>query len=81
MTGVGRLGNAGNTATIGITDHAQHELTDVVFIELPVKGRELKAGERVPLKLVVRDRKGVKSTLQVDAEVRGVTGQAQHKSH
>lgn len=33
------------TATIGITDHAQHELTDVVFIELPAKGRVLKAGE------------------------------------
>jgi glycine cleavage system H protein len=37
---------AGNgMATIGITDHAQHELTDVVFIELPAKGRILKAGE------------------------------------
>ena len=35
----------GNVATIGITDHAQHELTDVVFVELPAKGRELKAGE------------------------------------
>ena len=43
--------------------------------------RELKAGERVALKLVVEDAKGVKSTLQVDAEVRGVTGQAPHKSH
>ena len=30
---------------IGITDHAQHELTDVVFVELPQKGRKLKAGE------------------------------------
>lgn len=35
----------GDTATVGITDHAQHELTDVVFVELPAKGRELKAGE------------------------------------
>ena len=35
----------GNIATIGSTDHAQHELTDVVFVELPAKGRELKAGE------------------------------------
>ena len=32
-------------ATIGITDHAQHELTDVVFVELPKMGRQLKAGE------------------------------------
>lgn len=35
----------GDVATIGITDHAQHELTDVVFVELPQVGRKLKAGE------------------------------------
>jgi glycine cleavage system H protein len=34
-----------NIATIGITDHAQRELTDVVFVELPPVGRELKAGD------------------------------------
>jgi glycine cleavage system H protein len=34
-----------DTATIGITDHAQHELTDVVFVELPEKGRKIKAGD------------------------------------
>src|ERR1043166_2950062 len=32
-------------ATVGITDHAQHELTDVVFVELPAVGRKVKAGE------------------------------------
>jgi len=32
-------------ATIGITDHAQRELTDVVFVELPDIGRRLEAGE------------------------------------
>ena len=36
---------AGGTATVGITDHAQHELTDVVFVELPAAGRKVKAGE------------------------------------
>lgn len=36
---------AGDAATVGITDHAQHELTDVVFVELPEVGRKLKAGE------------------------------------
>jgi glycine cleavage system H protein len=36
---------AGDAATIGITDHAQHELTDVVFVELPAVGRKVKAGE------------------------------------
>jgi glycine cleavage system H protein len=30
--------------TVGISDHAQHELTDVVFVELPVVGRRLQAG-------------------------------------
>jgi glycine cleavage system H protein len=35
----------GDTATVGITDHAQHELTDVVFVELPAVGRTVKAGE------------------------------------
>lgn len=36
---------SGDTATVGITDHAQHELTDIVFVELPSAGRRVKAGE------------------------------------
>jgi glycine cleavage system H protein len=32
-------------ATVGITDHAQHELTDIVFAEVPAVGRKLSAGE------------------------------------
>jgi glycine cleavage system H protein len=36
---------ADDVATVGITDHAQHELTDVVFVELTEVGRKLKAGE------------------------------------
>lgn len=36
---------SGDTAVLGITDHAQHELTDVVFVELPEVGRKVKAGE------------------------------------
>jgi glycine cleavage system H protein len=35
----------GDTATIGITDHAQAELTELVFVELPAKSRKLKSGE------------------------------------
>ena len=35
----------GDTAVVGITDHAQHELTDIVFVELPVIGRRVRAGE------------------------------------
>ena len=38
---------SGDVATVGITDHAQHELTDVVFVEVPAVGREVKAGEAV----------------------------------
>ena len=30
---------------VGITDHAQHELTDVVFIELPEIGKKVRAGD------------------------------------
>jgi glycine cleavage system H protein len=36
---------AGDIVTVGITDHAQHELTDVVFVELPAAGRQVKSGE------------------------------------
>jgi glycine cleavage system H protein len=36
---------AGGVATVGITDHAQHELTDIVFVELPAVGRKVKTGE------------------------------------
>lgn len=36
---------SGTLATVGITDHAQHELTDIVFVELPAKGRDVQSGE------------------------------------
>ncbi|ABE59164.1 MULTISPECIES: glycine cleavage system protein GcvH [Chromohalobacter] len=39
------LDNGDGTVTIGITDHAQEALGDVVFVELPETGRELDAGE------------------------------------
>ena len=35
----------GDTATVGITDHAQHELTDIVFVELPETGKKLNSGD------------------------------------
>ena len=35
----------GDLATIGITDHAQHELGDVVFVELPKPGAKIEAGK------------------------------------
>ena len=33
------------TVEVGITDHAQHALGDLVFVEVPETGRALKAGE------------------------------------
>lgn len=36
---------AGDVATVGITDHAQHELTDIVFCEAPAVGKIFKAGD------------------------------------
>jgi glycine cleavage system H protein len=37
----------GETAAVGITDHAQAELTDVVYVELPQVGAQVKAGDQV----------------------------------
>jgi glycine cleavage system H protein len=36
----------GDRGTVGITDFAQKQLGDVVFLELPEKGRKIKAHER-----------------------------------
>ncbi len=36
----------GGVATVGISDHAQSELGDVIFIELPAAGRVLRAGDK-----------------------------------
>jgi glycine cleavage system H protein len=35
----------GTTGTIGITDHAQNSLGDIVFVELPKVGSEITAGQ------------------------------------
>ncbi len=37
----------GGIATVGITDHAQNALGDVVFVDLPEIGREVAAGESI----------------------------------
>jgi glycine cleavage system H protein len=37
----------GDTAVVGITDHAQHELTDVVYVELPAVGTHVSAGQQI----------------------------------
>ncbi len=35
----------GDTATVGITDHAQEQLGDIVFTEVPEAGKQLKKGD------------------------------------
>ena len=35
----------GDTGTIGITDHAQEELGDIVYVDLPKVGRALETGQ------------------------------------
>jgi len=54
-----------NKVTVGITDHAQSELTDIVFIELPEVGKEFKKGDEL---CVVES---VKSVSEIYAPVSG----------
>ena len=37
----------GDTATVGITNHAQESLGDIVFIDLPTLGKEVKSNEEL----------------------------------
>lgn len=37
----------GDTATVGITDYAQHQLGDIVYVELVEVGKEVKQMERI----------------------------------
>ncbi|HDM67008.1 MAG TPA: glycine cleavage system protein GcvH [Thermoplasmatales archaeon] len=54
-----------NIAVVGITDHAQSELTDIVYVELPEEGKEVKKGDEL---CVVES---VKSVSEVYAPVSG----------
>ncbi|MCR4424781.1 MAG: glycine cleavage system protein GcvH [Firmicutes bacterium] len=56
----------GNTAAVGITEHAVHELGDVIFVELPEVGLSANQGE----KLAVVE--SVKAVADVFAPVGGV---------
>jgi glycine cleavage system H protein len=56
----------GKLAKIGITDHAQHELTEIVFVELPSAGKEVGKGE------VVANVESVKTVSEVFTPVSGV---------
>ena|SRR6056297_1508624 len=55
----------GKTAIVGITDHAQSELTDIVFAELPEAGKEITKGDEL---CVVES---VKSVSEIYAPISG----------
>jgi len=55
----------GDTVHVGITDHAQSELTDIVFVELPEVGKEVAKGDEL---CVVES---VKSVSEIYAPISG----------
>ncbi len=59
----------GNKATVGITQHAQEEISDVVFVELPKAGKNLKQAEEAAVV------ESVKAAFSIYAPVSGAVGQ------
>lgn len=59
----------GNQVKVGITQHAQDELRDVVFVELPEMGKTVKAGD--PVAVV----ESVKAAFDIYAPVAGTIKQ------
>lgn len=55
----------GNTAEIGLSDHAQHELGDIVFVNIPEEGASVYAGE------AFCDVESVKAASDVNSPVTG----------
>ena len=55
----------GTKVRVGITDHAQHEITDVVHVELPAVGKKVKKGQ--PCAVV----ESVKAAFDIYAPVSG----------
>ena len=60
----------GENIRIGITDHAQAELTDVVFVELPKVGTQVEA--QAPIAVV----ESVKAASDIYAPVKGTVAEA-----
>ena len=59
--------------TVGLSDHAQKEITDVVFVELPKVGKEYKAGEAVAVV------ESVKAAFDIYAPVTGKVTMVNHE--
>ena len=60
----------GKTGYVGISDHAQKEVTDVVYVEVPKTGKVLKAGEEATTL------ESVKAAFSIYAPVSGTISQA-----
>jgi len=63
----------GKLARVGITDHAQTELTEIVFVELPGLDKEVSTGD------VLGNVESVKTVSEVFAPVSGVVKEANGK--
>lgn len=63
----------GDTATVGITDHAQNELTDIVYVEPPKTGATVSAGQPAAVVESVKAASDIYSP--VDGEVIEVNGE------
>ncbi|MGB2579979.1 glycine cleavage system H protein [Elusimicrobium simillimum] len=68
----------GDHATIGISDHAQHEISDIVFVELPKLGAKVEAGKQAAVIESVKSASDVYSPLS--GEVVEVNSQAANES-
>jgi glycine cleavage system H protein len=62
----------GKTGTVGISDHAQKEVTDVVYVEMPKVGKALKAGEEATTL------ESVKAAFSIYAPVSGTISKTNH---
>lgn len=67
--------NENGKIRVGISDHAQHEITDVVHVELPKIGLKVQAGQ--PCAVV----ESVKSAFDIYAPVFGVITEVNEKLH
>mgnify|MGYP006283925243 CR=1 FL=1 len=63
----------GDTATVGITDFAQNQLTDIVFVELPEKGKHATQNKEVAVV------ESVKSVSDIFAPVSGEIAEVNDK--
>jgi glycine cleavage system H lipoate-binding protein len=68
----------GDVATVGITDYAQHELGDVVFVELPKVGAKIETGKAFG---TVESVKAVSVRLSNPAEVKGLMDGAAYDAY